>query len=340
VSRFPFQPAFVLAPMEGVTSPAMRQLIAGYGPIGLVCTEFVRIAGDSISPQRLADTVRKAPNVALSVQVMGNNDELMAEAGGVIGAAGADVVDVNLGCPTRTAVSKGVGAALLRDPLRLSRLLSSMRSKVKGLFSAKLRAGFEGTDEALTNARIVEACGADFLTIHPRRRVDFYQGVADWRIVSRVREDLRIPVVGNGDVWYAASALRLMEQTGCDAVMIGRPAFRNPWLFRQISELMAGRSPFAPSGADLAAHFRAIHRELSVDLKRAPQVLIGPLKEQLTYLCRSVPGNGDVKRRLLRSQTVEELLDATEEVFSPLMPDQLDLDAHGRLALERPGTLL
>jgi nifR3 family TIM-barrel protein len=335
---FPFQPPFILAPMEGVTSEPIRGLISEYGPLGLVCTEFVRVAGEAVSRRHLERQVRKPPGVALSVQLMGNDARLMAEAAGVIAGAGADVVDVNLGCPSKTAARKGVGAALLRDPGELRALLTTLRAAVPGLFSAKLRAGFDSSDTALENARIVERAGADFLTVHPRRRIDHYRGVADWRIVALLRKELAIPVVGNGDVWYAADALRMIEETGCAAVMIGRPAVRNPWIFRQIGELMHGREPFAPSGTDVVAHLTRVHERLRAAFPALNDRLAGPLKEHLGFLCRSLPDGGALARRLLRLETPALLLEAAEAALSPLPPDALDLDAKGRYRLELAGS--
>ena len=335
--RLPFQPPVVLAPMEGITTPAVRALLASYGPLGLVCTEFVRVAGETVSKRHLARQVEKAPGVALSVQIMGNDAELMADAAGVMARAGADVVDVNLGCPSKTAARKGVGAALLKDRVVLARLLSAMRAAVPGLFSAKLRAGFERSDDALDNARVVEQCGADFLAVHPRRRIDYYNGVADWRIIGLLRQELRIPVIGNGDIWYAADALRMLEETRCDGVMIGRPALRNPWIFRQIADLMAGRAPFAPSGRDVVGHFERLHSAMAAGFDGPPERLAGPLKEHLGFLCRSLPERAEVSRRLLRLGTPALLLEAAAEVFAPLDAAQLDLDATGRHALERSG---
>jgi nifR3 family TIM-barrel protein len=324
--------------MEGVTSEPTRGLIASYGPVGLVCTEFVRVAGDKVSRRHLERQVRKPDGVALSVQIMGNDAVLMAEAGSVVAAAGADVVDVNLGCPSKMAARKGVGAALLRDPAALRARLTTMSDAVPGLFSAKLRAGFDSSDLALENARVVESAGADFLTVHPRRRVDLYRGVADWRIVALLRRELSIPVVGNGDVWYAADALRMLSETGCDAVMIGRPALRNPWIFRQIGELSAGREPFAPSGHDVFCHLAELHRRLVASFDGPPERLVGPLKEHLGFVCRALPPGNDLSRRLLRLGTASLLLEAAEEAFTPLPPEALDLDAFGRHALEQSGS--
>jgi nifR3 family TIM-barrel protein len=313
--------------MEGVTNAAVREVLASYGPVGLVCTEFVRIAGEKISRPYLNRQVEKLPHVPLSVQIMGNDPELMAEAGAVVAEAGADVVDLNLGCPTSNAARKGVGAALLKQPALLARLLSTMRRSVPGRLSAKLRAGFDSTDEALTNARLVEDCGLDFLAVHPRRGIDHYRGSADWRIVERVRRELSIPVVGNGDLWYADAALRMFEQTGCDAVMIGRPALRNPWIFRQLSELLAGRAPFVPTGQDLALHVQQLAAALVHRAEAPGHSPLGPLKEQLRYLLGAIPDALVPKRALLQQTTLSLFLEATTEAFARLPAESLDLGA-------------
>ena len=313
--------------MEGVTNAAVREVLAGYGPIGLVCTEFVRVAGEKVSKAYLERQVERLPHVPLSVQVMGNDPELLAQAGLVVARAGADVVDLNLGCPTANAARKGVGAALLKEPERLARLLGTMRRTVPGLLSAKLRAGFDNSDDALRNARLVEDAGLDYLTVHPRRRIDHYKGSADWRIIALLRRELRIPVVGNGDAWYAKSALSMFEQTGCDAVMLGRPALRNPWIFRQISELTSGLEPYVPTGADIAAHLRRVAAALSARTPEPAYSPLGPLKEQLNYLCRAVLDSAELHRRLLRLQTVPDLLNAADEGFGSLPGCRLDLGA-------------
>jgi tRNA-dihydrouridine synthase B len=313
--------------MEGVTNAAVREVLAGYGPVGLVCTEFVRVAGEKISRPYLERQVQKLAQVPLSVQVMGNDPELLGEAGAVVAEAGADVVDLNLGCPTSNAAKKGVGAALLKQPELLQRLLSTMRRWVPGRLSAKLRAGFDTTDEALRNAHLVEDNGLDFLAIHPRRGVDSYRGTADWRIVERIKRELRIPVVGNGDVWYAESALRLFELTKCDAVMIGRPALRNPWIFRQLSELLAGRTPFRPSGRDLALHFQHLAATLSRTSEDAERSPLGPLKEQLKYVYAAIPDALFPKRELLQQATLPLFLELATEAFEKLPAERLDLGA-------------
>jgi tRNA-dihydrouridine synthase len=319
--------------MEGVTNPTMRAAIAEKGGVGIVCTEFVRITRAPLSLPALRREVIKAPGMPLSVQVMGNEPAKMADAAGAVCAAGADVVDINLGCPMPRVVRKGVGAAMLKNPTLLCEVLSAMREQTRAMLSAKIRAGFDDAERVFEIAELVQSAGVDYIVVHPRRREDFYQGVADWRIVARLRRYLSIPVVGNGDVWYAADALRLERETACDAVMIGRPALRNPWIFRQIAQLRSGAAPDRPTGVDLFEHLLGL-----ADRFRREGNPIGRLKEQLRYLGRAVDDDGVYGRSVLRSESLDDMLRISERTLARLTPDRLDLDAHGTLRLERCGS--
>lgn len=327
--------ATFLAPMEGVTHPILRQLMAERGGIDVVCTEFVRVTGGPLSLRTLQKHIVRPPRGLLSVQVMGNHIEHMADAAAMVSDLGADVVDINLGCPAPRAVRKGVGSAMLRDPLLLGRVLAAMRARTHLPLSAKIRAGFDHADSVLTIARVVEDSGADFITVHPRRRVDFYSGVADWRIIELLASSLGIPVVGNGDVWYARDALRLRQETGCRAVMLGRPALRNPWIFLQIEALAQGRVPPRPAGGDLAEHLRTLAQRLAEWL--SPIGVLGMLKEQLRYLGRTVPDGGHFLRESCRKRSVEEALGYVDATLGKLAASELDVDAEGG-TLERAGT--
>ncbi|MEM9072787.1 MAG: tRNA-dihydrouridine synthase family protein [Myxococcota bacterium] len=330
----PYDNGTLLAPMEGVTHPTFRRLIAEHGGLGLLCTEFVRVSRAPISPKGLRAAVVKAPGLPLSVQVMGNDADKMADAAGHVAAAGADVVDVNLGCPMPRVVRKGVGAAMLKDPVLLDNVLRAMREQTPVRFSAKIRAGFDDSDNVLRIADVVRGAGVDFLSVHPRRRCDFYEGVADWRIVRRLKEHLDIPVVGNGDVWYACDALRMEEETGCDAVMIGRPALRNPWIFRQIRELRAGQEPFRPCGDDVLAWLERVRSAFDEELGRT----VGKLKEMLRYLARALDDGGEFRRKVLRLPDSDAILSFSRKTLQGLPPERLDLDAYGLLALETSGS--
>ena len=327
----------MLAPMEGVTHPEFRAIMAERGGVGIVCTEFVRISRAPLSVKALSRDVVKAPGVPLCVQVMGSDADKMAEAAKVVAAAGADVVDVNLGCPAPKAVRSGAGAAMLRNPALLAEVLSAMRAVVPGLMSAKIRAGFDTVDHVMEIAGIVQRSGADYLVVHPRRRVDYYEGVADWRIIGALKDALDIPVVGNGDCWYAADALRMEAETGCDGVMLGRPALRNPWIFRQIEALRQGREPERPDGRHLFDYLQQTVCRYRGAFPKARRGPVGKIKELLTWIGRAVDDNQAFRRSVLRLDTLDEILACAETALVGLPPERLDLDAAGSLRLERCG---
>ncbi|HWO13682.1 MAG TPA: tRNA-dihydrouridine synthase family protein [Polyangiaceae bacterium] len=325
-----------LAPMEGVTHPAFRALIARRPGVGVVCTEFVRIAATGIGERHLARQVVRADGAALSVQVMGNHLEHMAEATAIVAAAGADIVDLNVGCPAPRVVRKGVGSAMLKDPELLRSVVSRMRERTRGCLSAKIRAGFDDSSGAVATARVIESAGADFIVVHPRRRVDFYQGVADWRIIRAIKRSVRIPVIGNGDVWYAADALRMRQETGCDGVMIGRGALRNPWIFEQIDALLGGRVGPRPNGDDVLAHYDALAETLRVAY---PKNTLGMLKEQVRYLARVVREGAAFMSAALRATTAIELRAVLGARLAGEGAEAIDLAAQGG-TLETSGSAL
>jgi tRNA-dihydrouridine synthase len=262
----------------------------------------------------------------------------MRDAAAAMAAAGADVVDINLGCPAPRVVRKGVGSAMLKDPALLHEVLVSMRSVVPGLLSAKIRAGFDEADQVVAIARTVQSAGVDFIAVHPRRRADFYRGVADWRIIRTLKDALDIPVVGNGDVWYADDALRMIDETGCDAVMIGRPALRNPWIFRQVSERLAGVEPFRPSGADVADAFDDLVQRYLRARTGGPHGPVGRIKEWITFLGRAVLDDGAWRHAALRMTDLSEICAFTRASLASLGPDDLDLGPSNQHGIETSGS--
>lgn len=338
LAAWPFAKPTVLAPMEGITHPEFRHVMVRNGGLGLVCTEFVRITQSPMGKRQVARTVVKSTGVPLSVQVMGNDADRMAEAAELVETAGADVVDINLGCPMPRIVRKGVGAAMLKDLGLLERVLRQMRRHTKGLLSAKIRAGFDDSSQVLMTGKLIQDCGIDYLAVHPRRRCDFYKGVADWRIIGLLKAHLDIPIVGNGDVWYAADALRMRQETGCDAVMIGRPALRNPWIFAQVEALAQGSPPPRPNGADLFDYLQALIRRYEEIFEGRKTGLVGPAKEMLTWHARAIPNGRALISPLLRLESVDAILDGARALLVPMTAEQLDLDAFGSLKLEQSGS--
>jgi len=307
--------------MEGVTHPGYRDLIASYGGVGVVCTEFVRITKGPVNRRLLEHQVVASEHAALSVQVMGNDELNMALATEWVVESGTDVVDINLGCPAPNAVRKGVGAAMLAQPEVLSRVVRAMRERTSGPLSAKMRAGVDSSDRAVETAQLLESAGVDFITVHPRRSIDRGGGHADHRIIKAIKANVGVPVVGNGDLWYAAQSLTLMRESGCDAVMLGRPALRNPFIFAQIAALRAGTRAMRPDGAALLEHVHAYVRATP-----APDTaLSGLLKEQLRYLLRSLADGESVTREVLRQPDVGSILTRLESRLSGVSSEELDL---------------
>lgn len=304
---FPFQPATLLAPMEGVTNIVIRDALNDLGGIGLLCTEFVRVSDHAVSRKTVNAAVRKSAGTPLSVQIMGNNSQLMADSAAKMALAGADVIDINLGCPTKNAIKGNVGAAMLRDPQLLYDVLISMRKKVKGWLSAKIRAGFDESKHVATIAQAVEAAGADFIAVHPRRRQDFYKGTADWRIIAYLKSILKIPVIGNGDIVYPQDALRMLAETGCDAVMIGRGALRNPWIFKQIAGLQTG-TQVRPSQDEVRHFFINLKDRFNDHFGGKENATLARLKEFMQYFSRLFDNGIEFRKQILRSQTLDEFM--------------------------------
>ncbi|MEZ4373709.1 MAG: tRNA-dihydrouridine synthase family protein [Polyangiaceae bacterium] len=329
----------VLAPMEGVGHPAFRHALAAEGGLDLVCTEFVRVTSSRLNPEVIRRAIQPSPGIALSVQVMGNDADRMAEAARYVSEAGAAVIDVNLGCPMPRIVKKGVGAAMLKQPELLFEVLSQMREATPGLLSAKIRAGFDDAEHVLEIAETVQRAGVDFISVHPRRRADFYSGVADWRIVGLLAEQLSVPVIGNGDLWYAESALHLQAETGCAAVMIGRPAIRNPWIFRQLAELRAGEAAFDPTPLDVLDYVhRTVDRYVPVFHHVRGQGVLGKLKELCTFISRGILDGAMFLQEIRRTQSLDEFRRVSERHLTALPPEHLDLAASPRHGFERVGT--
>jgi tRNA-dihydrouridine synthase B len=228
----------ILAPLAGITNLPMR-LLAKEGGAALVCSEMISANGLVHGSAKTVAMLRSTPaERPLSIQIFGADPAVMAEAARMVGAAGADILDINFGCSVRKVVKTGAGVALMRDPKRAEALLKAVRRVLAIPLTLKMRSGWTASGEqALEIARMAENCGVDAVTLHPRTAGQGFSGRADWSLIRRIREHLGIPVVGNGDIVVPEDALRMQRETGCAAVMIGRAAMGNPWIFGQIEAL-------------------------------------------------------------------------------------------------------
>src|SRR5215467_5420746 len=231
------RPAHILAPMAGITDTVFRRFIRQLGGCGLIMTEFVSSEGmlrQNLKSRRfLYYTEEERP---ITAQIFGADAERLAEAARIIEELGFDIIDLNLGCPAKKVVKCG-GSGLLRDLPLLGTIFRKIRSAVSIPFTCKIRIGWSDEEiVAVPVARLAEDCGVEAIAIHGRTRVQGYSGRARWDVIAEVKEAVRIPVIGNGDVFTPQAAEALYHETGCDAVMIGRAAPTNPWIFRQMED--------------------------------------------------------------------------------------------------------
>jgi len=305
--------------MEGVTDITFRRLVRKIGGCGMTFTEFIPAAGLSRRGAReLLTATFDDDEQPITLQVFGNDPAVLAEGARVAEDLGAAAVDLNMGCPSKRVCAHSGGSSLLREPQLVREIVRSMRGAVALPFTVKIRSGWSPESEnAVEIAKICEGEGVEALAVHWRSRVEGYGGERRLDTIAAVKAAVRIPVLANGDIVDAASALDTLRQTGVDGLMIGRGAIRNPWVFREIEAAMAGRVAPAVDEAEkrrvLLAYFDAIRGTFQHE-----KAALGRFKKIAKYFVDGVRDGEQLKLRVLRSETPDQAIAHIDEHFERL----------------------
>jgi nifR3 family TIM-barrel protein len=306
--------ATVLAPMAGVTDTVFRRFIKNLGGCGLIMTEFTSADGvlrdERVRGRYLHFYQDEHP---ISAQLFGSSPGVLGEAARLVEGLGFDVVDLNLGCPAKKVVKCNGGSGLLRDLPLIREIFEAVRAAVKIPFTVKFRAGWSDDEIVCVElARMAESCGLSAVALHARTREQGYSGNARWEWISSVKQAVKIPVIGNGDVRSPEDACAMVAQTGCDAVMIGRMAPANPWIFRQIEQYTQRGEYDQPSEADRYEMIRTYFKML---LEEEMPGAEGKMKQFASWFTHGVPGGAALRKAIYEAGSGPEVLTRVEEFF-------------------------
>ncbi len=303
----------VLAPMAGVTDLPFRLLCREQGA-GLLCTEMVSAKAISFHNKNTESLMQTGPGEhPVSLQLFGSEPELMGRIAAQIEERPFDILDVNMGCPVPKVVNNGEGSALMKQPKLVEAIVTAMVKSVKKPVTVKIRKGFDEEHvNAVEIAKIIQASGAAAIAVHARTREQYYSGQADWEIIRQVKESVSIPVIGNGDVDSPQKAQRMLQETGCDGVMVGRAARGNPWIFRQITHYLdTGELLEKPSRAQVAKMMLR-HGELLAEYK-GEYTALREMRKHVAWYTSGYPHSASLRRRVNELTTMESLCALVKE---------------------------
>jgi tRNA-dihydrouridine synthase B len=307
-------PATVLAPMAGVTDTVFRRFIKNLGGCGLIMTEFTSADGVLRNPKVRGRYLHFYEDEhPISAQLFGSNPQMLADAARMVEDLGFDLVDLNLGCPAKKVVKCNGGSGLLRDLPLIRKIFESVRTAVKIPFTVKFRAGWNDDEIICVElARMAEDCGLGAVALHARTREQGYSGTARWEWIASVKQAVKIPVIGNGDIRSPEDACAMVMQTGCDAVMIGRTAPSNPWIFRQIEQYVSSGSYLEPTEAD---RYQMIRTYFQMLLEEEMPGAEGKMKQFASWFTHGVPGGAALRKSIYEAKSGTAILESVEQFF-------------------------
>src|SRR6476661_446808 len=311
-------PPLILSPMAGVTDYTFRRLIKRRGGVGLVVSEFISVEGltrhNPKSKRQMRFDEEERP---FAVQIFGGKVDRMALGAEMAQEVGADILDVNCGCPAPKVVKNGGGSGLLREPARLEEILKAIKSTITIPLTLKLRTGYSDSSINVVDiAKMAEQCGVEHIQVHGRTREQGYKGLANWEYIKAVKEAVSIPVSGNGDVTSIDYGMKKWRETGVDGILIGRGAMQNPWIFRQFNDVLNGREPYRPDleeKKDVLLEFFSMCREEMIEL-----VALGKMKQLAGQFTKGLLGGAQFRQTLYHSHSAREILDNIDNYFAGL----------------------
>jgi tRNA-dihydrouridine synthase B len=308
----------ILAPMAGITNLPFRLINRDFG-VGLTFTEMISANG---LIRGMGKTLRYLDchpgDTPLGVQIFGADPSILAESARILTGLGADLLDINMGCPVKKIVRTGAGAALMKDPQRIAAILAAVRKGTHLPLTVKMRAGWNTQYiNVLEVAKIAEDSGVDAVIVHPRTADQAFSGTADWSIIGKVKGQLKIPVIGNGDIKRGDDAVRMKQTTGCDAVMVGRGCLGNPWIFEQINARLQGLVD--PSPPSLGQREQMIRRHLALELAAVGEKTgMKMFRKHLLWYTKGLKGGSAFRHLISAEEDKNLLLDKVHAFFAGL----------------------
>ncbi len=309
-----------LAPMAGVTDLPFRVMCKKFGA-GLVYSEMVSSKAMHFNDKKTMELLKTTEDeFPLAVQIFGHEPDIMAESVPKALSTGGKILDINMGCPAPKVANNGDGSSLLKDPKLIGRIVRAVKDVSPVPVTCKIRSGFDEVCDVEYIAKTIEDNGADAICVHPRTRAMYYSGNADWSIIAKVKDSVSIPVIGNGDIRNADDALRMLNQTGCDALMIGRGARGNPFIFREILHALSGENAPKPSVAE-RMDILMEQINMAVELK-GEYIGVREARKHIAWYIKNLKDSAAMRSKVCTIDSLEELIKELSNYKELLLNEQ------------------